>query len=224
MKSSDNEKIPKTWITYNSFSGKDPGWGMVLKNNFGIEIKDECMGTIGNTPRNEKYYYAFTIPIKNLNKFKEFILKYQIKGVSIDCEEEPPYLTKLFAKAGKSYETYITNKERIKSLGKEYSAIEYLAKEGVRRFRRKMDGTIGSLLDISRPRSLDEIAKILVDIDIATNAEEAKEIVPKLVIRSMYFDNSFLFIKQGINFALEEITDQRDIKYKTEIWDPSASR
>ncbi len=113
------------------------------------------------------------------------------------------YLKELFAKVGEPDGRDRTEEEQL----------DYLYRNGARRFKRKVFGRFGK----SRIMSLDEFAKILTETGIASNMKEGRQIIPKIIEaeKLRWKFRRHYSKKKNIEFFFDEVVYQRaGIKYK----------
>ena len=126
----------------------------------------------------------------------------------MNSESAEYFLHELFSRAGKQEKNYFMTSEQQRG---------YLARDGGRRFKRKAMGICGS----KTIKTLDEIIKILVETNIASNNQEAKELVPQLIkatevnpigLEASIFDSRYMiFTKVKNSNAVEDL-------YEIRIW------
>ena len=121
-----------------------------------------------------------------------------------NASEAQEFLVELFAKAGKFDKKDATDSERFK----------HLSESGAQTFKRKALGLCGG----TTIKSLDEIAGLLVDTNIASSFEEAKELVPKIVQANRL--HSHAINRGGLGYMeFEEVNYEGDVKYKITAWE-----
>ena len=114
------------------------------------------------------------------------------------------YLVELFAKAGKVDRKYRTNEERL----------TYLSETGAQTFKRRALGLCGH----TSIKSLDEIAKLFVETNIASSIDEAESLVPKVVFANKLRPNA---ISRGGSryMAFDEVKIlSSDTRYRITAW------
>ena len=119
-------------------------------------------------------------------------------------ESARTYLETLFVKAGKPDGRYRTDEEQV----------TFLSENGAQRFKRKALGLCGR----TTLKSLDEVAQLLVDTNIAQSIEEARQYVPKIVQANEL--HSHAINRGGLGYmAFDEIKNPSgDVKYKITAW------
>ena len=115
------------------------------------------------------------------------------------------YLRTVFAKAGKPDKKYRT----------EEAQFNFLCEDGAQRFKRRALGLCGA---ITR-KSLDEVAQLLVDTNIASTMEEAKQTVPKIAEANQLHLHAvnrgglrYLSILEVINYT------NTNVRYEISAW------
>ena len=114
------------------------------------------------------------------------------------------YLVKLFAKAGKADSKYRTDEERL----------TYLSETGAETFKRRVLG----LFRCASIKSLDELANLFVETNIASSIDEAKVLVPKVVSINKL---PYVKISRGgsRHMTFDEVKSSAgDTKYRITAW------
>jgi len=114
------------------------------------------------------------------------------------------YLVKLFAKAGKADSKYRTDEERL----------TYLSETGAETFKRRVLG----LFRCASIKSLDELANLFVETNIASSIDEAESLVPKVVFANKLRPNA---ISRGGSryMAFDEVKIlSSDTRYRITAW------
>ena len=119
-------------------------------------------------------------------------------------ENTRQYLIELFAKAGKVDNMYRTCEEQL----------TYLSQTGAETFKRKALGLCGHVTI----KSLDEIAELFVETNIAASLDEAKGLVPKVV--SANNQHTHAIYRGGMRYlGFDEVKNSAgDIKYRITAW------